>query len=131
MQENDTKITKFTDLIAWVEAHKLVIMVYKVTKLFPRDEQFGLTNQVRRAAVSITSNIAEGFGRRSVKERLNFYNISLGSLYEVQNQIMISKDIGYLSLKTWNDFENQIIITSKVLNGLIKKTSSYLLTRNS
>ena len=125
MQEN-TKIEKFTDLKVWVESHKLVIMVYKVTKSFPKDEQFGLTNQLRRASVSITSNIAEGFGRRSLKDRVNFYTISLGSLYEVQNQLMISKDIGLIEHKLWNDFENQIILVSKMLNGLIKKSNSYL-----
>ena len=125
MQEN-TKIEKFTDLKVWVESHKLVIMVYKVTKSFPKDEQFGLTNQLRRASVSITSNITEGFGRRSLKDRVNFYTISLGSLYEVQNQLMISKDIGLIEHKLWNDFENQIILVSKMLNGLIKKSNSYL-----
>ncbi len=130
MQENN-KIEKFTDLKVWQEAHRLTIMVYKATKSFPKEELFGLTNQLRRASVSITSNIAEGFGRRSTKDRVNFYTVALGSLYEVENQLLISRDIGYLESKSWNDFENQIIITSKMLNGLIKKSKSYLLSPNS
>ena len=128
MQE---KIRNFYDLRVWVESHELVIMVYKITKLFPKDEQFGLTNQLRRASVSITSNIAEGFGKRSIKDRVNFYTIALGSLYEVQNQLMISRDIGYLENGAWDNFEDRIILISKMLNSLIKKSSSSLVSLDS
>ncbi|MBI4599730.1 four helix bundle protein [Candidatus Uhrbacteria bacterium] len=73
----------FTDLKAWQEGHTLVLKIYKITQSFPKEEQFGLTNQLRRAAVSLTSNIAEGFGRGSYKEKAQFYSIALGSLTEV------------------------------------------------
>ena len=77
------RIKSFTDLIAWQEAHKLALIVYKTTKKFPENEKFGLVSQMRRSAVSITSNIAEGFSRVSKKEKLQFYAIARGSLTEL------------------------------------------------
>lgn len=82
MNQASRKIKSFTDLNVWKEGHKLVLQVYKLTKEFPKEELFGLTNQIRRAAVSITSNIAEGFSRHSYKEKLQFYSTALGSLTE-------------------------------------------------
>lgn len=127
----ESKIKTFTDLRVWEEAHKLAIMVYKVSQKFPKEEQFGITNQIRRAVVSITSNITEGFGRRSMKDRIHFYNIALGSLNEVLSQLLISRDINYLDEGDWRDLEEKVIITSKMLNGFIKKSNSYIVTRTS
>jgi len=90
-------IKKFTDLDAWKEEHKLTILVYKYTEMFPKSETFGLTSQIRRAVVSIESCIAEGFSRYHYKDRLNFYFDSRGSLAEVQTQSIVAKDLGYLS----------------------------------
>lgn len=129
--ETKEKINTFHDLRVWKEAHNLVISIYKTTKNFPKDELFGLTNQIRRSAVSITSNLAEGFGRETIKDRVHFYIISLGSLNETQNQLLISKDVGYLSLENWSKLEEQIIIVNKMLNGLIKRSRSYFVTRTS
>jgi four helix bundle protein len=114
------KIRSFTDLNAWREGHKLVMMIYKSTREFPRDELFGLTNQMRRCAVSITSNIAEGFSRQTVKEKVQFYSISHGSLTELQNQLIISRDNGYLSKEEFNKIANQTIIVHKLITGLKK-----------
>jgi len=116
-----TPIKSFKDLIVWQEGHVLVIEIYKITKTFPKDELFGLTNQIRRASVSITSNISEGFNRNSQKEKLQFYFIALGSLAEVQNQVIVARDIGYLSLELSAKIEAQITVIQKLLNGLIKK----------
>jgi four helix bundle protein len=85
MAEN-FKIKSFTDLIAWQKAHELVLSVYKKTEKFPQKETYSLTDQMRRAVISITSNVAEGFARKSDKEKIKFYYASLGSLTELQNQ---------------------------------------------
>ncbi|MEK7642415.1 MAG: four helix bundle protein [Patescibacteria group bacterium] len=116
----NTKIRSFTDLIAWKEAHKLVIMIYKVTKNFPKEEVFGLTNQIRRASVSITSNLAEGFSRNTYKDKTQFYAIALGSLTELQNQLLIARDVRYIDNRTFQEMASQTIIVSKLCNGLLK-----------
>ena len=123
---DNQKITSFTDLHTWQVAHTLVLEIYRITREFPREEQFGLTSQLRRAVVSITSNIAEGFSRPSYKEKIQFYSMSLGSLTEVQNQMIIAKDIEYLQEATFIDIERIIINTHKLLNGLIKSSKSYI-----
>lgn len=119
-------IKSFTDLNAWKEGHKLVLMVYKATKHFPKDEMFSLINQLRRAAVSITSNIAEGFSRQSYKEKVQFYSTALGSVTEVQNQLMIARDVGYLDEVEFSKIFQQTIVVNKLTNGLIKKSKSFI-----
>jgi len=120
------KIKSFTDLDAWKEGHKLVLDIYKITKKFPKEEQFGLTIQLRRAGVSLTSNIAEGFSRNSYKEKLKFYSIALGSLTEIQNQLLVARDIGYITEKEFNQIADQSIKVNKIINGLIKKSKSII-----
>jgi len=121
----DNKIKSFKDLKVWQEAHKLSLEIYKQTKFFPKDEIFGLTSQMKRSAISVTSNIAEGFNRKSYKEKVNFYYISLGSISELQNQILISKDIGYLKNDEFKDMFDKSISVHKMLNGLIKSSRAY------
>lgn len=118
-------IKSFTGLDAWKEAHKLAISIYKATKLFPKEEIYGLTNQVRRAAVSVSSNIAEGFSRRSNLEKKQFYHLALGSLTEVQNQILIARDIGYITRLDFDSLASQTITVSKLINSLIKYVSTH------
>lgn len=126
VQEQSAKIESFTDLVAWQEGHKLVLMIYRITRKFPREEMFGLTSQLRRAAVSITSNLAEGFSRKSYSEKLQFYSMSLGSLTEVQNQLLISRDIEYILRADFEKIAEQTVIVSKLMNGLIKKTKTFI-----
>jgi len=90
-------IETFQDLIVWQKAHVLTISVYKLTATFPQDERFGLISQMRRAAVSVPANIAEGFKKRGKADKANFYNISQGSLAELQYYFILSKDLGYLA----------------------------------
>ncbi|PJC27896.1 four helix bundle protein [Candidatus Shapirobacteria bacterium CG_4_9_14_0_2_um_filter_39_11] len=116
----DKKITSFTDLEAWKKGHDLVLFVYKITEKFPKKELFVLTSQIRRAAISVTSNITEGFSRYSYKEKIQFYFMAQGSLSELENQILISKDIGYISEEMCNRFMEQSIEVQKIINGLIK-----------
>lgn len=118
--ENQKKIRSFTDLDAWKEGHVLVLMIYKITKQFPKDELFALTSQMRRCAVSITSNIAEGFSRQSSKEKIQFYSISLGSITELQSQLLIARDIGYLTKEQFQEMAQQSVKTHKISNGLVR-----------
>jgi|SRR3989344_542880 len=115
------KIKSFTGLIAWQESHRLVLLVYKLTKKFPQNE-FSLIDQMKRCAVSITSNIAEGFSRKSKKEKNQFYYISLGSTTELQNQLLISKDLEYITKAEFLKAAEQTVRVHKLINGLIKSS---------
>ncbi len=114
------KIKSFTDLHAWQKGHQLVLDIYKITKQFPSEERFGLSDQMRRCAVSITSNIAEGFSRKGTKEKLQFYYMSLGSVTELQNQLLISRDIGYIKNVEFQKLAEKTVEVSKLINGLIR-----------
>lgn len=108
------------DLDAWKLSMDLVLDIYLKTKSFPSDEKFGLTNQIRRAAVSIPSNIAEGATRNSNKEFLQFLYISLGSASELETQFIIALNLNYISLEDYESINSQIEIVSKLIMGLIK-----------
>ena len=118
------KIKSFTDLNAWQESHQLVLTIYKITKDFPKEEIFALTSQIRRAVISITSNIAEGFSRNSSKEKLQFYHVALGSLTEVQNQLLVERDVGYISKEIFDKVAERTIVVSKLIHGLMKTVIS-------
>ena len=119
------KISDFTDLIAWQEGHKLVLAIYDITKKFPTDERFGLINQLRKAAVSVTSNIAEGFRRNSYKEKTQFYSTSFGSIAEIQNQLLIAKDLEYITQQEFDTINSILSLTSKLTRGLIKSSKLF------
>jgi four helix bundle protein len=119
-----SKIIAFTDLKAWQESQKLLVCVYKLTGTFPKHEQYSLTSQMQRACVSITSNIAEGFRRNTWKDKANFYSIALGSINEIDNQLMAAKDIGYITKEIFDEAHEQAISASKLTKGLLKKTQS-------
>ncbi|MBM3212056.1 four helix bundle protein [Candidatus Poribacteria bacterium] len=131
MNQESRKIKSFTDLNVWKEGHKLVLHIYKLTKEFPKEEMFGLTNQMRRAAISITSNIAEGFSRYSYKEKMQFYSTALGSLTELQNQLLIARDICYIDHIEFNELADMTINIHKMTNGLIKTSKSMIQNHNS
>jgi four helix bundle protein len=114
------KIRSFRDLDAWKEGHRLVLEIYKTTKSFPKEEIFGLSNQLRRSAVSITSNIAEGFSRKSLKEKIQFYSMAKASNTELQNQLLIARDVGYLNEEKFKQLEEQSIRVNKLISGLIR-----------
>lgn len=127
--EAASQIHVFTDLDAWKKGHELVLMIYTSTHSFPREEMFGLVSQMRRSAVSITSNIAEGFSRQSYREKVQFYSMAQGSVTELQNQLMIARDVGFLSSKQYQEIFQQSVTVHKLMNGLIKKSKE--LSRNS
>jgi four helix bundle protein len=118
------KIVTFMDLEAWKKSHALVVEIYKLTKRFPRDEMFGIVNQMRRSAVSITSNIAEGFSRQSSRERLQFNTIARGSLTELQNQLIISRDVGYISAQEFDHVTAMSRDAHKLITGLVRHDRS-------
>ena len=123
MPEIVKKINSFGDLYAWQEGHKLALFIYKATKGFPDDEKFGITNQMRRAAISITSNIAEGFSGRTRKDKAQFYAIALGSTTELQSQILTAKDLQYVAENEASALYAQSITVHKLINGLIKSVN--------
>lgn len=108
-----SSIQTFKDLIVWQTWHQVVLQMYILTKTFPNDELFGLVSQMRRAAVSVTSNIAEGFSRSSSKEKVRFYSIASGSAIELQNQLLISLDVGYIVQKNILKLKKNYLRSSK------------------
>lgn len=110
---------EYTNLEVWIEARKLTNLVYNGTRNFPKEELFGLTNQIRRSAVSIPSNIAEGCGRRTSNDTLQFLHISRGSLFELETQFFLALDQKYISENDFQEISNQILTCKKLINGFI------------
>lgn len=108
------------NLLVFKKSHELVLNIYAITKTFPIDEQFGLTSQIRRAATSIPSNIAEGKGRGSAKDFKRFLLIARGSLEEVKYQTLLAKDLHYITEETYNALSENAMEIGRMLAGLIK-----------
>ena len=111
----------YKNLEAYKESKTLVKQIYELLKKFPREEQYALSDQLRRAVISIPSNIAEGSGRNSQKDQAHFYNIAYGSLLEVFSQLDVACDLGYISQEEFNQLELLINEEAKMLSGLIAK----------
>lgn len=120
----EAKIKSFTDLIAWKNGHTIVLSIYSNTNNFPKNS-FSLVDQMRRCSVSITSNIAEGFSRRSKKEKIQFYYTALGSVTELQNQLLIARDLKYISKDAFHELAQHTITVHKLIHGLIKSSRSH------
>ena len=112
-------MTSHKDLKVWTKGIELVKSIYEITRLFPSNEQFGLTSQMRRASVSIPSNIAEGCGRNSNKELIHFLYIALGSASELETQIIISQELSFLEKEKSEQIQNQIFEIIKMTSSLI------------
>lgn len=119
-------IKSFTDLKSWQEGHKLVICIFKITSYFPQRETYSLTDQMRRAAASVTSNLAEGFGSQTYKEKVQYYYLTQGSLIELKSQLLIAKDVGYLEKNDFDIVAQQANLTHQLLQGLITKSKSFI-----
>ncbi|MGB9206140.1 MAG: four helix bundle protein [Terriglobales bacterium] len=111
----------YRDLIAWQKAKSVALDVYRCTRRFPRDEVYGLSSQMRRAAVSVPSNIAEGKGRYSRKEFVQFLYHARGSLLELQTQLSIARDLDYIDSAAFKSLESQTEELGRILNGLITR----------
>src|SRR5271156_2572969 len=114
----------YRDLIAWQKAKRVALDVYRFTRRFPKDEVYGLSSQMRRAAVSVPSNIAEGKGRYSQKEFVQFLFHARGSLLELQTQISIARDLDYLDSIAFKNLESQTEELGRILNGLLNRFQS-------
>ncbi len=114
------QIKSFTDLDAWKKAHLLAVGIYKITSSFPKSEIFGLTTQMRRSAISVPSNIAEGFARSGKKEKRQFVLIAKGSLNELQSQLLISRDVGLMNKEELDKIAENCIEVGKLLSGLLR-----------
>jgi four helix bundle protein len=117
----------FKDIVAWKRGYQLTLLIYKLSSHFPPNEEFGLKSQLRRASVSIISNIAEGFRRNSIKNGLHFYNCSQASLEEVKCQSMLARDLNCFSQKDYDEIDLLSEECSKNIKRLdkISKKSSY------
>src|ERR1051325_5906126 len=114
------EIQNFHDLDAWKQGHELVLQIYQITEDFPKTELFGIISQLRRAASSITANIAEGFGRFHFNDKARFYYQARGSAGEVLNFLILSKDLSFLNPAQFKILETRVVQTQKLINGLIR-----------
>ena len=118
------KIEKFQDLLVWQKAHEFVLLTYRHSKEFPSEEKYGLVSQMRRAAVSIPANVAEGFIKRGQTDKIRYYNIAQGSLEESKYYLVLAKDLGYLKdVSAPQSLANE---TGRLLNGLINSIAHSL-----
>src|SRR3989338_174527 len=117
---NKKSINNFYELDAWQKAHELTLEVYRVTKTFPPHEQFGITSQLQRASSSITANIAEGFARYHFKDKARFYYQSRGSVAEVQNFLLLARDLEFIDERTCKELGELANDVRQMLNGLIR-----------
>jgi four helix bundle protein len=114
-----SEINSYRDLDVWKQSRQLVKSVYQLSRSFPKEEQFGLTNQLRRAAISVPSNVAEGSGRNHSKDSIQFFFIARGSLYEIETQLIISFDLEYISDSHLKEVLEQVTRCKKLINGFI------------
>lgn len=125
-----TSIESFRDLGAWKHAIRLTRLVYRVSNAFPADERFGLTSQIRRAAISIPSNIAEGWGRGTTTDYARFLRMARGSLYEVETQCVIAHELGMIDQQAMDEFTGSVGETGRVLAGLIRSIERKIQSRS-
>ncbi|MES2650733.1 MAG: four helix bundle protein [Bacteroidota bacterium] len=121
---------KYTELEVWKKARTFASHIYLLTAKFPKEEIYGLTSQLRRCAISVPSNIAEGSGRQHAKETIHFLTIARGSLYELETQLYISKDISIISDEQLNICLTEIEILGKLINGYIRYIGSTIQKTN-
>lgn len=119
-------MNSYRELIVWQKAMSLLAAIYQETKFFPKEELYGLSSQLRRAAISLPSNIAEGYGRGSTQDYLRFLQIARGSLYEAQTQIEIAETLGYLPNAKTDALLEAALEIEKMLNRLIRKLQDKL-----
>src|SRR5215208_475681 len=121
----------YRELTVWKRAHTFVLGIYQSTPAFPERERYGITAQLRRAAISVVSNIAEGSGRQSDREQVRFLRIARGSVCEIECQLLLSRDVGYLGSDAWQALDQDCQDLSRMLNRLISAADVTPATRDS
>jgi four helix bundle protein len=117
MVDRKQKINSFEQLTVWQQSHELAVLVYKQTQNFPKEEQFGITSQLRRAASSVSANIAEGFGRSTTNDKLHFLTIAYGSLLETRNFLYLARRLDYIDENSLESLLLQTTDCQKLING--------------
>ena len=117
-------LKNYKELKVWQRSYQLCLKIYKVTKIFPKEERYGLTSQIRRSAVSIPSNIAEGYGRKTTADYIRYLYISYGSVCELETQILLSMDLGYIDSAIIEKIKDEIQQIERMLKGLIKSSDN-------
>ena len=118
------RVSDFTELETWKFARELRMQMYRIAKLFPQDEKYGLSSQIKRAASSVTANLAEGYGRYSYQENLQFCRQSRGSLYELRDHLTTAMDAGYISEELYKELDAMAISAIKLVNGYMRSTQN-------
>lgn len=113
-------IQSYKDIVAWQKSHELTLLVYKLSEKYPKSEIFGLTSQSRRCGVSVPSNLAEGFKRKHTKDSIHFYNIAQGSLEELRYQLLLARDLGYITPEEYQSAEFLADVVAKLIYSWIK-----------
>ena len=111
----------FRELVVWRKAHRLTLELYKIARTFPREEQYGLTSQIRRCAASICANIAEGCGRGTARDFARFIQIALGSASELEYHILLAADLGYLTEESHSGMHACVVDVKRMLSGLLRR----------
>jgi four helix bundle protein len=120
-----TEIKSYKDLLIWQKGIDIIIKLYQLVEGFPKEEIYALTSQLKRAAISISSNIAEGYGRNSTQSYIHFVSISRGSLFELETQLIVAQKLKFIKNETlFSDLMNQITEESKMINSFINKLES-------
>jgi len=115
-----SEISGYQDLVAWRKAFQFGLQVYRVTADFPPDERFGLVSQLRRGAVALASNIAEGYGRGSQQDYVRFLRVTRGALYEMETQLLFALELSYISEEIYEETKSQLDECGRVLGGLLR-----------
>jgi len=121
-------LKNYKELVVWQKSYRLCLGIYKITKKYPQGERYGLISKMRRAALSIVSNIAEGYGRKTTKEYIRFLYIAYGSTCELETQLLLSGDLGYLSKESLSEFQAKIGEVERMLKALIRSLENKRLT---
>ena len=114
----------YRQLSVWKRAHSLSLEVFRLTAAFPSSERYGLAAQLRRATTSVVSNIAEGCSRHSNRDEIRFFRIARGSVCELECQLLLSRDVGFLKVEVWNQLDDECHEVGRMLNGLIRYSSA-------